>query len=83
MGGNKGDGGRSDAMMDGASSSGGGDGGRCNQVGDCCISPGDCCQGLACDPNAGTCVPCMQTGGSCFGGSNLCCSGNCVGHTCR
>jgi hypothetical protein len=83
MGGNKGssgDAGRSDAM-DGA---GGGDGGgMCLQTGDCC-TPGACCAGLVCDvANSGVCIACMQAGGSCFGGNNMCCSGNCVGHTCR
>ena len=88
MGGNKpaaADGGRpSDGGMDGGE---GGQqqegGGQCLMTGDCC-NPGQCCAGLVCDvANSGVCLPCMQAGGSCFGGSNMCCSGNCTGHTCR
>jgi hypothetical protein len=88
MGGNKGSGsgggdaGRSDAM-DGSSGSSSG-GGQCNHTGDCCNSTSDCCSGLACEPNAGVCLPCAQTGQSCAGGANnMCCSGSCVGHACQ
>lgn len=83
MGGNKGSGsdagdaGRTDAM-DGALV---GDG-ACGNLGDCCNLPGDCCSGLVCNTNAGTCVTCLPNGSSCFGSSNTCC-GTCVGHTCR
>jgi hypothetical protein len=82
MGGNKGggsgsggDAGRSDAM-DGSQ-------GPCNLTGDCCTMTAQCCSGLACETNAGVCVPCAQTGSNCFGTSNTCCSGSCVGHTCK
>ena len=77
MGGNKGSGsgggdaGRSDAM-DGSSGGGSGGsssgGGQCNHTGDCCASTSDCCSGLACEPNSGVCIPCTQSGQSCFGG---------------
>lgn len=82
-GGDAGDAGRTDAMMDGASSSGGGEGGMCAQESDCCSTTSDCCSGLACEPNSGLCIPCTPSGGSCFGGENLCCSGNCTGHSCK
>ncbi len=86
MGGNKGSGsgggggdaGRSDAM-DGSQ---GGDA-ACNQAGDCCNTTAQCCSGLACNQNSGICLPCTPNGGGCFGSQNMCCSGSCIGHTCR
>jgi hypothetical protein len=79
-GGDAGDAGRSDAM-DGSSS--GGDGGACGQEGDCCNTTANCCSGLACNQSAGICVACTPNGGGCSGGFNMCCSGNCTGHSCR
>lgn len=77
-GGDGGDGGRSDAM-DGS----GGVDGACGQQGDCCNTTANCCSGLACNQNTGICLPCTPNGGGCSGGFDMCCSGNCVGHTCR
>jgi hypothetical protein len=58
-------------------------GGSCGNIGDNCASSGDCCSGLACEPNSGTCVTCDPAGTQCWGQGDTCCSGQCYGHQCQ
>lgn len=55
----------------------------CSQMEETCGAGAGCCSGLVCLQPTAICVPCVPNGSSCTGTANLCCSGSCVGHTCR